>query len=404
MLTMATFNYRAKDREGNNLSGTVVAPTEMVAYGILKDKNFIIISLKESRKVTFKFSFAAFKKVKPKEVVIFGRQLSVMISAGVPIVKALKVLARQTANDTFRTIISDVAGEIDGGAKLSMALSRYPRVFGSFFVHMIRSAETTGKLDEILNYLADQMEKDYDLRAKVKGAMIYPAFIMGGIILVGAAMMIFVIPQLMSVLTQGGAKLPFTTQLLISASNFLRGYWWLIIFVVGLMFLGLRFYIRTKAGRRTIDLLKLKIPVFGQIFQKTCLARFAQSLSTLIVSGVPLTRSLEIVADVIGNAIYKELILETIKEVESGNSITTVFVKSKHVPLMLSQMISVGEQSGRLDQVLDKLANFYARELENMLKNLVNLIEPIIMVLLGVAVGFLVSAIILPIYNLSSSI
>jgi len=386
------------------MTGTVVAPTEMVAYGILKDKNFIVINLKESRKISLKFSFAAFKKVKPKEVVIFGRQLSVMISAGVPIVKALKVLAHQTTNDTFKAVISDIADEIDGGAKLSMSLSRYPHVFSNFFVHMIRSAETTGKLDEILNYLADQMEKDYDLRAKVRGAMIYPAFIVVGIIVVGAAMMIFVVPQLMSVLLQGNAKLPFTTQIMIWFSNFLRGYWWLIVFVAGLIYLGLRFLIRTKGGRRVVDLLKLKIPVFGPIFQKTYLTRFAQSLSTLIVSGVPLTRSLEIVADVIGNVIYKELTMETIKEVETGNSITTVFVKSKEVPLMLSQMMSVGEQSGRLDQILDKLAGFYGRELENMMKNLVNLIEPMIMVLLGIAVGFLVSAIILPIYNLSSAI
>jgi len=401
---MATFNYKAKDREGGSLSGTVVAPTEIVAYGILKDKNLILLSLKESRKVSLRVSLEALKRVKPKEVVIFGRQLSVMISAGVPIVKALKVLARQTANDNFRMIISDVADEIDGGAKLSTALSRYPRVFSNFFIYMIRSAETTGKLDEILNYLADQMEKDYDLRAKVRGALIYPVFILSGIFVVGLAMMIFVIPQLMSVLTSGGGKLPFTTQLLITASNFSKGYWWLIILSIGLLYLGFRSYNRSKSGRRVIDLLKLKAPVFGQIFQKTSLSRFAQSLSTLILSGVPLTRSLEIVADVIGNVIYKELILETIKEVESGNSITTVFVRSKHVPLMLSQMMSVGEQSGRLDQVLEKLANFYGRELENLLKNLVNLIEPIIMVLLGIAVGFLVSAIILPIYNLSSSI
>lgn len=401
---MAIFNYKVKNRIGENFAGTVVAPSEGVAYGILKDKNFIIVSLKESRKISLKFSLSALQRVKSKDVVIFARQLSVMISAGVPIVKALRVLAHQTKNNNFKSIITNVADEVDGGAKLSNSISRYPHIFSNFFIQMVRSAETTGKLDEILNYLADQVEKNYDLRSKVRGALMYPAFILSGTIIVGAAMMIFVIPQLLTVLEQGSAQLPFTTKLLIGTSGFLRGFWWAVILLLGILYLSIRFYARTEKGRRVIDFLKIKLPVFGQIFQKTYLTRFSQSMSTLITSGVPLTRSLEIVADVVGNTLYRDLTLKTIEEVEAGNSITSVFVKSKHVPLVLSQMMSVGEQTGRLDQILDKMANFYSRELDNLLKNLVTIVEPIIMVIMGVAVGFLVSAIILPIYNLSSAI
>lgn len=402
---MAIFDYKVKDREGTTLTGQVVAPGESVAYEILKEKNYIIVSLREKRRIVFPgLKSILAKKIKSRDVVIFARQLATMISANVPIVRALRVLVRQTKSPAFKTVISDLGDEVDGGAKLSVAMSRYPRVFSNFFTQMVRSAETTGRLDEILNYLANQIEKDYDLMAKVRGALMYPAFIVVGIIAVAVAMMIFVFPQLLSVLQEGGAKLPFTTQALITTSNLLRNFWWAILLLVLVLVIFFRFYKKTPIGQKQIDLLKIHIPVFGEIFQKTYLTRFTQCLATLITSGVPLARSLEIVADVVGNSIYRDLTLETIKEVEAGNSITTVFAESKNVPLMLSQMMSVGEQSGKLDRILYKLSDFYARELENLLKNLVSLIEPIIMVLLGFAVAILVSAIILPIYNLSSSI
>jgi len=401
---MAVFDYRAKNKDGETVDGAVIAPTENVAYGILRDKDLTIISLSERSKSFFS-KLELFGRIKPKEVVIFARQLSTMISANVPLVKALRALVRQTKNVRLKTIVSEVADEVDGGAKLSQVMKRYPKVFSNFFVQMIRSAETTGKLDEILEYLAEQTEKDYDLVAKVKGAMIYPIFLLGGLIVVSILMIMFVLPQVLGILSEGGAdNLPITTKALVWLSDFLRGYWWLLIAMVVGAYFGYRAISKTETGRRRIDLFKIKVPIFGEIFNKTYLARFSRSLSTLLSSGVPLSHSLAIVSDVVGNTIYKDLTDETIKEVEGGNSVTSVFIKSKHVPVMLSQMMSVGEQSGRLDKVLMSLADFYSRELENMLRNLVTLIEPIIMVVLGIAVGFLVSAIILPIYNLSDSI
>lgn len=402
---MAIYDYKAKDQEGNTVTGAVDATSDMIAADLLKERDLIVLGLKERKKTTlFHFSLGLLSRVPRKEVVIFSRQLAVMISATVPIVKALRILVKQTENMTFKIMLSEVGDEVDGGAKLSTALSRFPQVFDEFFVHMIKSGETTGKLDDVLNYLADQKEKDYDLTSKIKGALIYPIFILIGLFVVGAVMMIFVIPKLTGILQEAGAELPVSTKMLIATSNFFQHYWWLIIVVIIATVVGYKLYYRTPFGRIQIDIIKLKIPVFGNIYKKIYLTRFARSFANLISSGVPLTRSLEIVAELIGNSRFKDLTLKTIKEVEEGNSVSTVFSKDKVVPIMLSQMLNVGEQTGRLDKILDKLADFYAKEVENLVGNLVSLIEPMIIALLGVAVAVLVISILLPLYSLSTAI
>ncbi|MBU1074735.1 type II secretion system F family protein, partial [Patescibacteria group bacterium] len=373
---MAVYDYKAKDVEGNSVTGAVEASSETVAVDMLKDKDLIVLSLSERRKRTlFQASLGFLNRVPRKEVVIFSRQLAVMISATVPIVKALTILTKQTENITFKIIVSEIADEVDGGARLSDTLGRYPQVFDDFFVYMIKSGETTGKLDETLNYLADQKEKDYDLTSKIKGAMIYPVFILGALVVVGIVMMIFVIPQLTAVLEEAGTELPWATRMLMATSDFLQNYWWSLIVIAIVSTLSYRLYYRTSTGKKQIDKIKLRIPVFGNIYKKIYLTRFARSFSNLIASGIPLSRALGIVADVIGNHTYKEITLETIKEVEDGNSVSTVFLKHKEVPVMLSQMLTVGEQTGRLDKILAKLADFYAKEVENLVANLVSLIE-----------------------------
>jgi type IV pilus assembly protein PilC len=401
---MAEFSYKARNKEGEIINGVVVAPSENIAYGILRDKRLTIVSLKEQKKLKIFKGLSFGSVVKAKDIVMFARQLSVMVSSNVPIVRALRVLVRQTNNVHLKTVISDIADEVDGGAKLSQSMARYPKVFSNFFIQMVRSAETTGRLDEILEYLANQAEKDYDLKAKAKGAMIYPTFIMGAFLLIGAGMMMFVLPQITGIFAESDVELPITTKIFMGASDFLLAYWWLVAIVIIGLFIGYRMLLRTEAGRRQIDIVKIRLPIVGSIFNHLYLSRMTRSLSTLLASGVPLTKSLDIVADVVGNTLYHDLTKQTIKEVEAGASITTVYVTSKDIPIMLSQMMSVGEQSGQLDKILIKIADFYARELENSLSNLTSLIEPVIMVILGVGVGLLVSAIILPMYNLSSAI
>lgn len=402
---MPVYDYKAKDTEGVTVTGAVEAPNDAVAQDTLKERSLVVLSLSErKRRTIFQSSLSFFSRVPRKDVVLFARQLAVMISATVPIVQALRILVKQTSNITFKIIISEIADEVDGGAKLSSSLARYPQAFSDFFIHMIRSGETTGKLDETLNYLADQQEKDYDLQSKIQGAMIYPSFILGAMVVIGVLMMIFVIPKLTDALKAGGATLPIATRVLIGISAFLQHFWWLLAGLIVLGVMGFRVYIRTPQGRRQWDTLKFHLPVFGPIFQKIYLVRFSRSFSTLIASGIPVTKALEIVSDVIGNVIYKELTLETIREVEAGNSIATVLVQSRIVPPMLPQMMIVGEQTGKLDLILDKLANFYAKELENTVANLVSIIEPLILVIMGAAVAVIVMAILLPLYNLSNAI
>jgi type IV pilus assembly protein PilC len=401
---MPVYDYKAKDSQGGTLTGAVEAPNDIVAQDTLKERGLTVVALNERHRNTiFQASLSMFNRVPRKDVVLFARELAVMISATVPIVQSLRILVKQTTNIAFKIIISEVADDVDGGAKLSASLGRYPQAFSNFFVQMIRSGETTGKLDETLNYLADQEEKDYDLNSKIKGAMTYPAFILSAMVIIGVLMMIFVIPKLTATLTQYGAELPLMTRLLIGASDALRYYWWLIGGVLFAAVVGFRVYAKTPNGNRQIDLLKFRVPIFGSIFQRIYLVRFSRSFSTLIASGIPVTRSLEIVADVIGNVVYREVTLDTIKEVEAGNSVASVMVRTKVIPPMLPQMMIVGEQTGKLDLILDKLSAFYAKELENNVANLVSIIEPLILVVMGVGVAVIVMAILLPMYNLSSA-
>lgn len=385
--------------------GLVRAPSLESAADILLEKGFTILSLKEKRNVIHALPLPFLKrKVSIKELVIFSRQLSILVSANIPLVQSLKIFVRQTTNKKMKVITSEIIDDVEGGGKLSDAFAKHHNVFNDFYVNIIRSGETSGKLDEVLLYLADQMEKDYDLISRIRGAMIYPAVILSGLVVVGMIMMIVVIPKITSILTESGAQLPFATRLLIGTSKFLVSFWWLVVLCFVAVVFFARVAISTPQGSYFWDLLKIKLPIFGKLFQRIVIVRFARSLYTLISGGVTLTQGFKIVADVVNNDIYKILILETMREVEGGNPIASAFVKSPHIPPMVSQMLNVGEKTGKLDLILDKIANFYSREIENLLRNLVTLIEPIVMVVMGVGVGLMIAAVILPMYNLASSI
>ncbi len=403
---MPHYSYKSKNEAGQVFQGIVEAINEDEAVEVLKDRGLSIIFLErlggKTKKKKKGIDLPFLNTVKRKEIVVFSRQLSVMISANVSVVQALRILIEQSDNEALKKVTSEIANEVESGVKLSNAMAKHSKVFSHFFISMIRSGETSGKLDEVLEYLANQEEKDYDLVSKIKGAMIYPIFIITGLVLVGIAMMIFVIPQLTSMLTASGAELPVTTKLLIGSSDVMRNYWWALLIALGFFIFGFRYFKKLPQGKKIIDFVKLKIPVFGNLFKMIYLVRFTQSLSTLTKGGVPLTAGLAIVADVVGNQTYKDLINQTIKEVEDGNSVAVVFLQSDHVPKLISQMLSVGEKTGRLSEVLDKVSSFYSREIENMVANMTHLIEPFIMVLIGVAVGGMVASIILPMYNLAN--
>lgn len=401
---MILFDYIAKTKDGREVKGVVVADSEALAADVLRGRSLYGITLYERPKPgILSMSLDFLKRVPSKALVVFSRQLSVMSAAGVPLVKALRSIGVQTSHKRLKEILREITDDVEGGSRLSDAMAAHGSVFSNFTVNIIRSGETSGRLSEVLNYLADQEEKDYDLRSKIRGAMMYPAFVISGMVVLGFIMMTFVIPKLTAVIQESGAALPLPTRILIAVSGFFQHFWWLIIILAALSVFGVRLALRAERGRYIWDSVKLKLPVFGKLFQLIYIVRFTRSLETLLVGGVDTVSSLGAVAEIVSNSVYRNLVLETKREVEDGNSITTAFSGDSRVPPMLSQMLSVGEETGKLRDILKMLSNFYGREIENMVANMVTLIEPMIMVIMGIGVGVMVSAVILPMYSLASS-
>jgi len=402
------YKYSAKNKQTEDVSGVIDAENENAAADQLMERELYITSLQEispERDIGALVS-GFFQKVTKKDLAIFLRQLSILISASVPLVQALRLLSGQVDNPTLRKALVEIVTEVEGGTKLSLALERYEDLFSSYFVNMVRSGETSGRLEEILNYLADQEEKDYELQSKVIGALVYPGFIMTVMIGGGAFMLVFVLPKMLAMFTDLGATavLPPITKFLILLTVIARSYWWVVILAIIALILIVRHYLKTETGRLFFDKIQLRVPVLGLLFQYLYLIRFSRSFNTILVGGITIPQGLRIVRTVIGNSVYEQLIDDTIKEVEEGNPMSAVFAKNKYVPTMVTQMISVGEQTGRLDDVLSKITEFYSREINGLIEVALKLVEPAIMVILGIGVGFLVAGVILPMFDLASSV
>jgi len=397
------FSYQARDSAGKPRSGTVDAPSEAGAFQILQQHGLTVIKILPVGGMSSWDQIKIFDRVSPKEVVLFSRQLSTLINAKVPIVQALTILVAQVSSDKLKATIGEISQRVESGDSLSSALARYPKIFSALYVNLVRAGELSGTMDESLSYLADQLEKDYDLRSKVVGAMTYPLFILFALVVVGFLMFLFVLPPLVGVLQESAVELPFTTKILISVTALLQNFWWLILMVLVGGIFGLRFYSQTAAGQYVLDLAKIKAPIIGPLFRKVYMARFARNLSTLIAGGIPIVKALESVADIVGNVIYRDIILESANQVRNGKSIASALVMHKEFPDIVGQMIQIGESTGRLHEIMGKLAIFYEKEVDAVLKILTTLLEPIIMMLLGLAVAVMVAGILLPIYNLASA-
>ncbi|MFA4942569.1 MAG: type II secretion system F family protein [Patescibacteria group bacterium] len=401
---MPIYRYKAVNSKGKSVHGQVISYNDEAAENRVNSLGLEIVWITDITDNVLNRFWLWLQKIKTRDLVIFSRQFSLLVSSNVGMVEALATVQEQTENIKLRSILAEVTYEVDGGALLSEALRRKGgRTFSAFFINVIHAGETSGKLDEVLNYLADEMEKDFDLTSKFKGAMIYPTIVLTGLVGVGFVMMLFVMPQLTAILQETGAQLPWATRVVIWAVDFLQKYFIFIVIFIILCVVGLRFFVRSEYGRMKVDYLKLNIPAVGKLFRLVYLIRFCRAFSTLLRGGVSLVKSLEISADIVRNKVYQKLIMETIDQVNEGSSVSSVFITSREIPKMIPQMMAIGEKTGNLDNVLEKISVFYSRELAAKLNNLGVILEPLIMIILAVGVGIMVAAIILPMYNVATS-
>lgn len=398
---MAQFAYQARDSQGRRLAGKVEAKNEQSAAAVLREKNLFIVSLHEKSDTIWNELTASMSKVKTDDIVNFTRQLATMINAGLPLLKSFAILESQ-AKPAMRKVIRKLNREIEGGANFGNALSKEKETFSTVYVALVQAGEAAGALDTILLRLADTLEKQKDFRAKTKGALIYPAIVMIAMVVVAIVMMIFVIPQLMTLYEDFDADLPFATQVLMDLSNFFSSRWYVLLIGAVVAGVGFRAWIKTARGRLQYDTYILKVPIFGPLRRKIISTEFARTLSLMVSAGISLLESLEIVARGMDNVLYKEAVMNSREEVEKGRPLSSSLSRQEVFPELVPQMIAVGEETGRLDEVLTKLANYYESESEQAIKGLTTALEPLIMIVLGLGVGFLIIAIIMPIYGLTS--
>lgn len=403
---MSQFNYKARTPEGEIRIGVVEAISEGAAADLLQKSNLLVVSLKEiSKKKGGILAIIGFhRKVKGRDLAIFSRQLATLFDARVPVVKILKTLIAEAPNAVFQDVLMEILDDVSGGASLSLAMSKHPRVFSYFYASMVKAGEEAGKLQEVFNYLADYLERSDDISGKVKGAMIYPAAIFTVFIAVMVVMLVFVIPKLTDILISSNVPIPIYTQIVISTSDFLRDYGIYMAAALIAGAIGVIRYARTEQGKEFFDTLKIHLPIFGILFKKFYLGRLSDNLSNLIGAGVPIIRALQVTATVIDNKVYENIVLDAVNAVKSGNTVGYSFEQYKEIPPLVTQMIRIGEETGKLGFILNAITRFYTREVDSMVSNLVSLIEPIMIVILGVGVAMLVGAVLVPLYNMANVI
>lgn len=399
---MDKFTYRAKDSSGKTLQGLVEAPSAKDAARLLKEKNLFVISLKPKKASFFEeVQERFFSRVTLKDKVNFTRQLSTMINAGLHITEALEILELQSPPG-IRKVIRDILKDIEGGKSLSESMGKYPEVFDELYVSLVRAGEAAGVLDKVLLRLADNMEKQQDFQSKIKGAMVYPAIVILGMVGVAGIMIVFVLPKMMSIYEEFQAQLPASTRFLLAVSRLVNKFWWLgLILLLGII-IGLRILFRNPGFKKQFDKFFFKIPLIGNLKQKSILAEFTRTLGLLTSTGILIVDALHIASQSLASKFYQEEVLKAAEEVEKGVPLATSLAQRGVFPPLIPQMISVGEETGKTDEVLFKISTYFERETEAAIKALTSALEPIIMILLGIGVAFLMISIIMPIYNLTS--
>lgn len=401
---MPTYQYSARTKSGEPRSGLIETSSKEAAIEALQRQNLIVTDLTERKTSTSILEFKIGGRVKQKDIVLFSRQIATFMEAHVPVVEALKTVMSGVKNKTFKDAILRILDDVSGGLSLSRALARHPNIFTNFYIQLVNSGEESGKLQEVFTYLADYVERSYYLAVKARNSLIYPAFVLTTFVGVIIVMLVTVVPQMVSIFEETGQNIPFYTLAIINLSFILREYG--IILLLGLIVssISLWRWSFTKRGKLFFHQTQLQIPFLGELFRKLYMARFSDNLHMLIVGGIPIIRALTISSDVVGNVVYQNAIKDAIESVKSGSTISAAFEKSEDMPVLVTQMIKIGEASGRLDAILESVARFYQKDVDSAFDNLVSLIEPILILFLGVGVGILVAAILVPLYSLVGNI
>ncbi len=398
------FTYHAIDKDGRERDGTIEAPSQDVAVGALQRRELVVSAITSSdKKGFFSFEFSLFNGISNKDIVILSRQIATLFGAQVSALRVFRLLATEVDNKKLSQILSTVGDDLQGGIPISKALARHPDVFSSFYVNMVHSGEETGKLSEAFEYLADYLDRMYEIVSKAKNALIYPLFVVVIFFCVMALMLTLVIPKISAVLIESGQEIPTYTKVVIGLSNFLINYG----ILVALAFVGVGFYVwglrKNMQGKLFLDKLKLSVPYIGDLYKRLYLARIADNFSTMLLSGVSVVEAIDITSAVVENQVFTEILLQVGQDVRGGSSISDAFSKHAEIPGIMVAMTRVGEETGELGKILTMLAKFYSREVSNAVDTLVGLIEPIMIVLLALGVGTLLTAVLMPIYNLAGS-
>lgn len=396
------FIYKAKDSVGNDHTGSIEAPGTHAAASVIRKKGLILISLNSKNVSAAGFLEHFLNRVRFSDLVVLTRQLATMVSSGLVLSEAIDILEEQQSNKILKKALFDVSQDVKGGLTFAQALSKFPDIFPRLFINLIRSGETAGKLDSTLVQMADGMEKDSEFQAKVRNAMIYPVIVVIMMIVVFIVMMVFVIPKITSLYGQQKMQLPLPTRILIGSSNIFNTYWWVVIIVGIGLYVGFRKWRNTPKGSFILSRIILKTPVIGKLVTNVTLTNFTRTFGLLISAGIPLLDAIGIVSDLMTNVVFKNALKEAYNGVEKGLPFSTLLTANVF-PKIVSQMVRVGEETGKMDEIFLKLAAYFESESDHLTKNLTVAIEPVVLIILGLGVGFLVISIILPIYNLTTA-
>jgi len=398
---MEKFEYKAKDKQGRTLKGIVEAPDKKQAVKILRERELLVISLGIKKEGLTEIKATIFRRISLTDKVNFTRQLATMLNAGLRVTEALEILENQTSA-AMRKIVEEIRRDIEGGRDLSSSLEKHPEAFDQVYVALVKAGESAGVLEKVLGRLADNLEKQKEFQGKIKSAMIYPVIIVLGMVGVAAIMIIFVIPKMTTIYEEFQAQLPLPTKILLGISKFVTFFWWLILVIIGGIVVGFKTLLKNPSFKKQYDQALFKLPIFGNLRQKSTLTEFTRTLGLLVGTGVLIVDALRILKGSLKSPIYQEAIEKTGREVEKGLPLASALAETGVFPFVLPQMISVGEETGKLDEVLERVSNYFQQESENDVKGLTSAMEPIIMIILGIGVAFLMIAVIMPIYNLTS--